>query len=121
MWLRTVRAAQNIQKYGYQPKDVFTFVAKNSDFLAPVIFASFCLGCPINTLDPSFAKSDIIHMLKITKPRLMFCDVDVYPLVSECLTELNNEVKIFTFGGQCGSSEAVENLFVETGTEKAFM
>lgn len=121
MWVRTVRAAQNLQKRGYQPKEIFGFVAKNSHHLAPIVFASFCLGCPINTLDPSFGKVEILHMLNITKPRLMFCDAESYSLVSECLKELKNEAKVFTFGGQTGNSETVESLFIETGAENSFV
>lgn len=120
MWLKTVRAAQNLKKLGHQSNNVFVFMAKNTDYLAPIIFASFCLGCPVNVLDSSFKKAEIIHMLQITEPRLMFCDIEVYSLVSECLKELENDAQIFTFGEQCGNSIAVETLFVETGVESAF-
>lgn len=51
----------------------------------------------------------------------MFCDIEVYPLVFECLKEVRNNAKIFTFGGQIGESENVENLFIATGTEQSFM
>lgn len=121
MRLKTIRAAQNLKNFGCRPKDVFGIIAKNTDHLAPIVFALFCLGCPPNIMDASFAKVDIVHMMKITKPRLIFCDVEVYPLISECLKELQNETKIFTFGGQCGNSEAVGNLFAETGTENSFL
>lgn len=117
---KTVRVAQNLQTMGYQPKQVFSFMAKNSEHLAPTVFASFCIGCPVNTMDTSFGKTETIHMLKITKPRLMFCDVEVYQMVAECLEELKNDAKIFTFGGQVGKSKAVESLFAETGEAKYF-
>lgn len=96
-------------------------MANNSHDLAPIVFASFCLGCSVNAMSPSFGKYEIIHMLKITKPHLMFCDIEVYPLVFECLKEVRNNAKIFTFGGQIGESENVENLFIATGTEQSFM
>lgn len=115
-----MRTAQNLQKLHVEPKEVIGFMAKNNEHLAPIVFAAFCLNCPINALDPSFGKTEILHMLKITKPRIMFCDVEAHHLVSTCLRELGNDAKIYTFGGQTGTSKHVENLFSETGNENDF-
>lgn len=91
--IKTVRAAQNLQAHGYQPKQVVGFMVKNSDFVAPIFFASIAIGCPISPLDPSFKKPELIHLLNITKPVLIFCDVTCYDLLNECLTELGNAAK----------------------------
>lgn len=117
----TIRAAQNLQKRGYDPKQVFGLMAKNSQHIASVVFSSICIGCAVNTLDPTFGKTELIHMLKTTKPVLMFCDVEAYELVKECLTELGNDAKILTFGGSKGDAEPVENLFAETHRENEFV
>lgn len=119
--IKTIRAAQNLQALGYKPKDVFMVIARNSHHLAPVAFASLAINCPFNALDPSFGKTEVIHMMKITRPVLVFCDVGCYDLVDECLKELSFEAKIFTFGGSVGRSEPVENLFKETCKENQFM
>lgn len=119
--LKTIRAAQNLQKRGAAPKQVFSFVANNSQYLTPMVFASMCLGSPINTMDASFGKAELIHMLKATKPGLIFCDIEAYDATKESLDELGNNAKIFTFGGSNGGSEPVENLFQETGNEDEFM
>lgn len=89
--------------------------------MAPIFFASIANGCAPVALDPSFGKAEIIHMLSITKPVLMFCDIACYDLLIECLAELKNEAKVFTIGGQKGQSESVEHLFTETGEERGFM
>lgn len=119
--LATIRTAINLQNRGYKPKQVFGLMAKNSYHVAPIVFGSISIGCPINTLDPSFKKADLIHMLNTIKPALMFCDVEVYDLVKECLTELGNDAKMFTFGGSKGDAEPVEDLFSETHNEDYFM
>lgn len=87
-----------------------------------VVFASISIGCPVNTLDPSFGKTQLMHMLKTTKPVLMFCDVDCYDLVKECRAELEKDFKfeILTVGGSKGDSDPIENLFTETGREDEF-
>lgn len=96
-------------------------MAKNSHHVAPIVFASISNGCPVNTLDPSFGKTELCHMLKTTKPVLLFCDVEGYELVKKCLSELGNKAKVFTFGGSKGEAEPVENLFAETHTEESFL
>lgn len=51
----------------------------------------------------------------------MFCDVENYELLRECLTELKNCAKIFTFGGSNGDSEQIETLFGKIHNESDFM
>lgn len=119
--MKTIRTAQNLQNRGYEPKQVFGLMAKNSQHIAPIVFGSISIGCAINTLDPSFKKAELIHMLNTIKPNLMFCDVSVYDLVKECLTELKNDANIFTIGGSKCYGEPVENLFSETNNEDYFM
>lgn len=118
---RTIRAAVSLQKRGYKPKQVFGIIASNSSNLAPIVFASFCIGCPINVLDTSFGKHEITHMLNITKPCLVFCDVDVYDKLVDSLTEVEIRADIITMNGRLKSREYVEDLFVETGLESTFM
>lgn len=118
---KTVRAAQNLQKRGYKSGQVFGLVARNSHDVAPIVFASVSIGCPVNTLDPSFGKTELNHMLNNTKPALIFCDVESYEVVKECLTDLGNDAKILTFGGSKGQSEPIEDLFSETHEEDNFL
>lgn len=119
--LKTIRAAQNLQKRGYNTKQIFGLIARNSHHVTPIVFASMCLGCPINTMEASFGKIDLFQMLKTTAPILIFCDIENYDTTIECLEELENNAKVFTFGGSKGGSEPVENLFVPTGIEEEFL
>lgn len=96
-------------------------IARNSHHIAPIVFASLAIGSPVNTLDASFGKTELLHMFKTTKPTLIFCDVDVFELVKECLTQLGNKSNIFTFGGSKNGSEEVEHLFDETHNENDFV
>lgn len=59
-------------------------------------------------------------MFSITAPKVVFCDVDVYDLVYECLQELESDASVFTFGGTADESISVEQLFEETPEEKEF-
>lgn len=59
-------------------------------------------------------------MFSITAPKVVFCDSDVYDLVRECLTELENDASVFTFRGTTDDSVSVEEILEETPEEKDF-
>lgn len=119
--MKTIRAAQNLQALGYKPKQTFSIVAKNSDNVAPVIFASIAIGCTVSCLDPTFEKDELKNLLERTQPGLMFCDVACYDRLKESLKELGIAVKLFTFDGTILDSDPVERLFEETYKENQFM
>lgn len=118
--IKAIRAANRLQKLGYQPGSVFALMTRNSKDVASIVFASLFVGCPVNTLDPHFNKIELLNMLKTTKPCLMFCDIDVYDLVEECRNELGLDTSIFTVGGQKGCAKNVESLFVESDDDDQF-
>lgn len=119
--MMTIRLAQNLQKRGYTEGQVFGTYSANVPYLAPVVIASLCMGCPINSIDPSVEKGTILRMFESTQPKAVFCEARLYDMMAECLVELKNDAKMFTFNGVEGSSEPVENLFVETGTEEDYV
>lgn len=118
--MMTIRAAQNLQKRGYNSKDVTALITGDVAHLAPIVFAGLCLGHPMSAMASSW-KPDLLRMLEITKPRIIFCEVEKYDLVVECMADLGIQAKVFTFGGAKGDAEPVENLFVETNCEDEFV
>lgn len=121
MWLKTVRAAQNLQKMGFQSRQVFGFMAKNSDDLLPIFLASICLACPIVPLHSMLSKEEIVNIFSKTKPSAVFCDASSYDLLIEALKELQTNVKVFIFGDALDDSTAVTDLMIETGDENRFV
>lgn len=121
LYKKTVQAAQSLQRRGYKPEHAFTIFADDSDYLAPILFASFCLGCKTNIMNPEYPTERIVSLLKLVQPNVIFCDVGFYDLIKECLNELGDDTKIFTFIGSRDRSEPVENLFEGTGLEEDFM
>lgn len=119
--INAIRAAENLQRLGYKSNDVFAIMARNSKDVAPVVFAALFNGCALNTLDPNFGTVELSHMLKTTKPCLIFCDLDVYDLVAKCVKETGMNSIVLTFGGQKSSSKSVDSLLTETGTEDQFV
>lgn len=119
--MKTIRAAQNLKMRGCKSKQVIGIMAANSDYLTPIVYAAFCLGCPISALSSCVDKSDVVRMFGMTEPTVVFCDVEVHDLVKQSLDELKNAAKFFTFNGTKGGSEPVENLFAKTKMEERFM
>lgn len=121
MWLNTIRAAQNLQRRGFHSGQVFGFMSGNSDHLASLIFASFCLACPISPMHPALTKEEIIRILVKTKPSVIFCDASAVDHLNEALNEIKLNVKVFIFGDISDGSESVGSLFVETDDENQFV
>lgn len=112
--------AQNLQKRGYHSKQIIGINSLNEPYLAPIVFAALCMGCSVNPLYSKW-KPDIIEMYTLTEPAVIFCEIEKYDVTVECLGEMGLEAKIFTLNGIKGDSEAVENLFIETGMETEFV
>lgn len=119
--LKTIRAAQNILKRGYEPGQVFGFVVDNSDNLLPIFLSTICLGCPVVPLNTTLSKDEILRTMAKTKPSVLFCDAEPCPVIIEALQELKWSLEIFTFGDRVDGFEPAENLLVETGDEENFM
>ena len=64
---------------------------------------------------------DVCYMFNKTRPKVVFCDIDLVDLLKECLEEIKLKAEIFTFGGASKQSESVEKLLVGTGTEETFV
>lgn len=117
---RTIRIALNLQQRGFKTGQVFTIMGQNTTNMAPTLFAAYCMGCPVNTLAMSYVKEDIVHMLNITKPSLVLCDVQAYDRMVESLKECAIDVPIITIDGKVGSGEQVDDLLVANGLESTF-
>lgn len=75
------------------------------------------MGNPLNALDITFSETEIIHMFGITKPKAVFCELDVLKTVQRSLSKLNNSAIIFTFDGSTDETISVADLFISTGKE----
>lgn len=119
--LKTIRAAQNITKLGFMKGDMIGIMARNGHNLAPIVFAAMSIGCPLSTLDPTFDKIAILHMLGITKPKMIFCDHDDVINLHEILNDANILVPLYSFNGSTAYSQAVEDLLEPTYIEHQFL
>ncbi|XP_062552732.1 probable 4-coumarate--CoA ligase 3 [Armigeres subalbatus] len=121
MRLRVVRAAQHLQKLGYQVGDIASVVAVNSENLAPLVLALQVIGVGFNALAPSFDADEIAHMLRQTQSKLLFCDAENYDTVKVAAGKaLEGDYRIYVMEGAQEPTLAVDQLFKPTGTERMF-
>lgn len=116
----SIRVAQNLTKLGFKQGDVFGFICRNNSKLPATIYGSIYIGCPINPLDVAFNKDDIKHMFEQTKPKLVYCDADVYETVKLALNEIENDALIITMLDKVDGVSHIDELFVPTGNENSF-
>ncbi|XP_053686050.1 probable 4-coumarate--CoA ligase 1 [Sabethes cyaneus] len=122
MRIRAIRAAQNLTSLGYQQGDLVTVACANSENLAPLVIALLTIGTPFNTLAPNYGVEEMVHMLKITQPKLVFCDDTNYATVKKAV-DLTVEPKpqIYVFESNSVDLNKAEDLFKETGTELMYL
>ncbi|CAD7089735.1 unnamed protein product [Hermetia illucens] len=89
-----------MERWNLQNTDVVGLIARNTENLAPLVFGLFFCGVSVNTLDTSFSKDEIVNIFKFTKPKLVFCDADMYQAVKDCLEILGNPAAIYTVTGK---------------------
>uniref|UniRef100_A0A1Q3FND9 Putative acyl-coa synthetase n=2 Tax=Culex tarsalis TaxID=7177 RepID=A0A1Q3FND9_CULTA len=122
--LRTVFVAQNLIKLGYgtrSPTNIFTMAVRNGEHTAPVLFACFALGIPVNTLDPTFQRDDLAHMLGLVKPNLVFCESETLVEMIPACKLAGIDPKVIVLGDKVTGYSYVEDLLVPTGSESDFV
>ena len=117
MQKRMVQIAKKLDEMGFKKGDIVGVNATNSEYLAPTVFACFALGLPMNILASSFDKSDIVHMYSKTRPKLVFCDSNIFDVVNESLKEIGANSVMVTFCERVAGELFLEDFLVETGNE----
>lgn len=107
----TLNTAKWLQLFGCEKGDLIYFFTKNTEIVPVVIFAALYLGLQVAASPVYFSRMECECFLKLLKPKLVFCDVDIYQKLKQCLEYLNNGAKIFTFDGVTNESTPVNVLF----------
>lgn len=115
--MQMICVVKNLNKFNFTKSDIFAVMSRNNHELAPIIFALLATSHPINTLDTSYKESEIIHMLSTTKPKAIFCELDVVERMKCSLRRINIDAIIFTFGGSVDGTIPISTLSVENCEE----
>jgi 4-coumarate--CoA ligase len=118
--LSSIRVAQNLTKLGVKADEIVGFICKNSHHVNALVYGCVVVGAIINPLHVSFTKDGIKQMFGQTKPKIVFCDSDVYQTTKEALSDLGSEAKIFTLLKKVPGVSFVDEILAPTGDESEF-
>lgn len=121
MRVRTIKVANHLMKSGLKQGDVVGIMASNSENLAPVVFACFTLGLPVNTLSQIMIESDIIDMYSKTKPKIFFCDSSSISTVQSAVNKMEIDPEIYTFMEKVDGYKFVNDLLKVDCNVEEFM
>ncbi|KAG5670850.1 hypothetical protein PVAND_001084 [Polypedilum vanderplanki] len=107
---RILKFAVHLNNLGLKQGDVIGVVAGNTENIAPVVFACFLLGLPVNPLAPIMIESDIVQMYSKTKPKLIFCDEKNFKIVQNAVDMMKSESKIYTVMERVDGYECVTEI-----------
>ncbi|XP_070502886.1 luciferin 4-monooxygenase-like [Chironomus tepperi] len=117
MYDRSVRIAKYLTKCGMKEGDLIGLVTANTENLAPVVFACFTLGLPINPLSPIMNEKDIVQMFTMTKPKMIFCDADNVKVVQNAVDEMKSEAKVLTVMDKVDGYDCATEILKEMESE----
>ena len=115
--VKIIRVAQNLKKLGIKENDVIGFVSDKSLDQMAFVNGILQLGAVVNAMSPSHGKDDLIKMFRNTEPKIMICNAEIYDKIKAVLTELQNNIPIFTTFGKVADVASVNNLLKPTGQE----
>ncbi|XP_005183356.1 2-succinylbenzoate--CoA ligase-like [Musca domestica] len=86
---------KHLWSFGLRPGDIIGLFANNWTQVTTLMVSSFLAGTPVNALYPGFDKDSVSLIYKVTRPKIIFCEVENYPIAKDIIRELQLEAKIF--------------------------
>lgn len=118
-----IRCALNLLDLGLREGDVIGVATKNEAILTPIVIAAFTLGLPINPVNSEYNVADLLHMFRITQPKVIICCPENHQYIQIILKEMGLKSHVYIIGDfdEKGSHKpAIELLTIHTG-EKLFV
>uniref|UniRef100_A0A182Y9R1 Uncharacterized protein n=1 Tax=Anopheles stephensi TaxID=30069 RepID=A0A182Y9R1_ANOST len=119
---RMIRFVQNLTDAGLRKGDIVAMANANSVNVAPLACAVMTIGAAFNPLAPGFNEEDMAHMLRLTEPKMIFCDDDNVNVVSNAVRSVfDTDRPIYVFESSRSNVKHAEDLLKETGREEQFV
>ncbi|CAH0713645.1 unnamed protein product, partial [Brenthis ino] len=99
---RSIRLARALRAFGLKPGDVLAFGGKNHLDIHIPFYAALFNGLPIVGVDPFYKYDEVRTLLKLTEPKIAFCQSESYDFYRRACEDLGLNMKIVTFDdGEC--------------------
>ncbi|XP_068143937.1 luciferin 4-monooxygenase [Drosophila tropicalis] len=90
--------------------DVVGISATNTSYLTEVVIAALLNGTPINPLHPEFESETVAYMYEITKPKVIFCDLANFEILSNVKNSLKFKTELILLNGTLPGVRNVQDL-----------
>lgn len=95
---RSLSVAECLRVRGVAVGDVVAICSENNlDFIIPVL-ATYYIGAICAPLNPSYTTCEMLHVINISKPRIIFCSEKALAHVDEVSRQVGFLKEIVTFG-----------------------
>lgn len=108
----SVKIARTLLGKSISQDDIIGICASNTPYIPAVAVAAFLIGTPISTLDPSFDEEGILHIFGITRPKILFCDRDIFGKVRSALKGISLDCDLYIVD-ECNGQGTIEEFLVE--------
>ena len=112
--------AQHLQEINIKKRDVIYVISRTNPYLPAIVFAASLIGAPIQPNNPRLIVPDIVHNLKLTKPKIIFCETEKLIELREAMKQSNISVPIVTFDKRADDAMFIDDFLKESGNENLF-
>ncbi|CAG5047599.1 unnamed protein product [Parnassius apollo] len=117
---RSIRLAQALRKFGLRPGDVIALGGNNHLDLHIPYYAALLNGYPIAGVDPLFKYNELRSLLKITQPKIAFCQHTSQEKYKRAAHDLVLDLKTVTFEEGEGSMQELLGTYDAVEPEAEF-
>ncbi|KAF5292803.1 hypothetical protein FQA39_LY13848 [Lamprigera yunnana] len=117
----TCRLAQSLISLGYPFNTIISVCSENSLYFMYPIIAALYAGLTTAPINPNYTSRELLHMLGITKPKIIFCSKYTLSKLQEIRNKLSH-VERFIVLDETENKANIESLntFIERGCNKDF-
>ncbi|XP_013097609.2 uncharacterized protein LOC106080690 [Stomoxys calcitrans] len=102
--------ARNLLNLGLKPNDVISLYANNWTHVATLMLACLLCGTPVNSLFPGFDRDTLALIYNLTKPKIIFCELENCKIAQEVNSQLNLNAQIFVLNGNGVVPDGVSHI-----------
>ncbi|CAH4033899.1 unnamed protein product [Pieris brassicae] len=117
---RSIKLARCLRKSGFKPGDVLAICGVNHFDIRIPFFSALFNGLPLVCIDPYYKHDEIKTVLKLSLPKVVFCDEDFYKTYYTVIHELGLDIRIITFGKEEHSMKQFIEMYKDDELDDSF-